>query len=95
MLKIGQKPHFWWFFPLFFKRAGWELLKIASHVDFSVPVHLARSDSMHNFYETFSENPCGVRLPPSAEVLSFKSGIYFDECVFRLLSAVAVTHFLC
>ena len=61
MLKIGQKPHFWWFFPRFFKRAGWELLKIASHVDFSVPVHLARSDLMHNFDETYSENPCGVR----------------------------------
>ena len=39
------------------------LLKIASHVDFSMPVHLVRSDCMHNFDETYSENPCGVRMP--------------------------------
>ena len=61
MLKIGHKTHFWWFFPLFVKRAGRELLKIASNVDFSVPVHLAHSESMHHFDETCFENPCGVR----------------------------------
>ena len=48
-------------FATFLKRAGWKLLKIASHVDFSVPVHLARSDCMHNLDETYSENPFGVR----------------------------------
>ena len=61
MLKIGHKTHFWWFFPLFVKRAGWELLKIASNVDSSVPVHPARSELMPHFDETYFENPCGVR----------------------------------
>ena len=58
--KLAKNPIFG-VFPLLIKRAGWELLKIASHVDFSVPVHLARSDSMRHFDEACFENPCGVR----------------------------------
>ena len=82
MLKIGQKPHFWWFFPLLIKRAGWELLKIASNVDFNLPVHLACSDSMRHFDEAYFENPCGVRAPmclriPATGIWSASVGIAY------------------
>ena len=50
-----------WFLPLFSKKAGWELLKTASNVEFCVPVHLARSELMPHFDEGSFENPCGVR----------------------------------
>ena len=58
---VAKTPQFWWFSPLFFKKkAGWEWLRIASHVDFSVPVHPLRSDCKHNFDEAYSENQSGV-----------------------------------
>ena len=55
--KIGQSAIFV-FFLLLIKMAGWELLKIASNVELSVLVSLARSDTMR---QTWFENPCAVR----------------------------------
>ena len=48
--------------PLFSKMAGWELLKIASNVDISMPLHFTRSDLTAHFVETYFENSCGVRV---------------------------------
>ena len=55
-------------FPLFFRMAVLELLKIASNVDFNIPVHLARLDSMAHFDETYLKNPRGAH-PPSHETV--------------------------
>ena len=46
--KIGPNPHFWWFYGHLIKWACWNLLKIASNVDFSVPIHLLHSDITYN-----------------------------------------------
>ena len=48
-------------FPIFFRMAVLELLKIASNVDFRLPVHLACSDATTHFVETYFQNSCGVR----------------------------------
>ena len=61
--KLAKNP----FFVVFFKKAIWKLLKIVSHVEFCVPVCLARSELMPHFDEGSFENPCGVRPHSASE----------------------------
>ena len=58
--KLAKNPIFGGFFGILIKIAHWKLLKIVSHVDFIVPVHLARSDLAYYFNEGDSKFSCAV-----------------------------------
>ena len=61
--KSGQKPYFWWFFPLFFKRAGWDLLIFTQNIVQTFPDLPTRSDQMYYFGEGYPEFSYGVLTP--------------------------------